>query len=238
MAVNRFTRFYTAFLLFVPLFLSIPEGVHAFELDSLDFFLGNTWIHNGFKVDSDGNDVQGSNADPLVLSGGAGVLIPVARRQYLSPSITFYTYEYAALSTYDKTVPTSIETGSEVGDIAPLLSLIISSPYLVEFTVEDWTAWRLLTGFSPTLVFRIPVGTVDGTDAGPPAAYFRQNGRFIYPEVYLETDYDLSDRFDIGFVTRWFIPIYNLWDSGETTPFFDENMVHFGLSIRLKFGEG
>jgi len=208
----------------------------ALKFDSFDLYLGQTWITNAFTTDSAGNPVQGSDASPIRFTAGGGFRIELATGHNFAPNGMIYRQEYVDLDAYDKTVPTQIETGSAVGNIGVLLSFIIAAPYLFEFTVPEWTRWRFLAGASPTIVLRMPVAAVDGSKAGPPAAYFWRQARYFYPEIFIETDYLFSDLYEIGFVARWMLPIYNIWDDGEQTPFLDESMLNLGLVIRLPLG--
>ncbi len=191
------------------------------------------WLYNGFTEDEDGNAVQGSDISPIRISFGVGVEIELSEQGSLQPELWFYLQEYIALDAYDKTVPTQIETGSAVGDIANTLSLALEIPWVYTLTFPDAPDWSVSGRGGLALVFRIPVAGVDGSDAGPVAGYWIA-GRFLYPYIGVGADYRFTDRMEIGAGVSWYVPVYNLWDGGEQTGFLDETMLRYGLTVRYR----
>lgn len=193
------------------------------------------WIYNGFTETDDGIPVQGSDVSPIRFSAGVGMELAVAPRHSLQPEVWIYQQEYIELNAYDKVVPTQIETGSAVGDIANTISLAIELPWVYTLTVPRIEDWSFAGRAGLALIFRIPIAGVDGSKAGPVAAYWFA-GRFVYPYLGVGADYRFADRMTIGAGLNWYVPIYNAWDGGEQTGFLDETMLRYGLRVRFLFG--
>lgn len=196
-----------------------------------------TWIYNGFTVDGDGTPVQGSDVSPLKLSFGAGFELRLTDRFALEPEVWILTQEYVALNAYDKTVPTQIETGNQVGDIANTVTLAFSVPAVYVWNPPAAPSWTFDGGAGLALIYRIPVSAVDDSRAGPVSLYWI-SGRFLYPEVRVAASYEISDGFEIGTGLTWYVPIYNIWGRNEDSPFLDETMLRYGLRVRWILGEG
>ncbi|SIQ33785.1 hypothetical protein SAMN05920897_10761 [Alkalispirochaeta americana] len=213
-----------------------PQAPLAREITALYISAMPTWIYNGFTTDSDGESVQGSDTSPLRMTFGIGLELSLGEKNRLEPNLWVYTQEYAALRDHDKTVPTQIETGSSVGDIANTLGIALSLPWLYTLPWPDHEAWRLSAGGGITLIFRIPLEAIDGSDASPVTEYWIA-GRFFYPHLQAAADYRLTDTLEVGAGLEWYIPAYNLWvDNREDTPFLDETMLRFGLRLRHRLG--
>jgi hypothetical protein len=194
-----------------------------------------TWMYNGFTETEDGDAVQGSDVSPLRMTFGAGFELRLNSTMSIEPEGWLFIQEYIALKDYDKTVPTQIETGSAVGDIAQTIGLGVTVPFVYTWQ-PDWTdRWRFDGRAGLGLVYRIPVGGVDGTDPGPVGIYWIA-GRFVYPQIGVAADYQFTDRIRVGLGLDWFIPLYNLWDSDEPTPFLDETMLRWGVRVRWDVG--
>lgn len=193
------------------------------------------WIYNGFTETDDGTAVQGSDVSPLRFSFGVGMELDLTPRSSLRPEVWLYRQEYIALDEYDAVVPTQIETGSAVGDIADTISLAIELPWVYTLTFPELADWAFSGHGGLALIFRIPIAGIDGTEVGPVASYWIA-GRFLYPYIGLGADYRFADHMTLGADLSWYIPIYNAWDGGEPTGFLDETMLRFGLRVRYLFG--
>ncbi|POR02032.1 hypothetical protein AU468_07200 [Alkalispirochaeta sphaeroplastigenens] len=213
-----------------------PHPVRAGRVTALHLSAMPVWIYNGFTTDSDGESVQGSDTSPLRMTFGIGLELDLGGAGRLEPHLWVYTQEYAALREHDKTVPTQIETGSAVGDIVNTLGIALSLPWLYTLPWPANEAWRVSAGGGITLIFRIPLEAIDGSDASPVTEYWIA-GRFFYPHLQIAADYRLTETMEVGAGLEWYIPAYNLWvDNGEDTPFLDETMVRFGLRLRHRLG--
>jgi hypothetical protein len=168
------------------------------------------------------------------MSLGAGVGIALNERLGIEPELWIYRQEYIALNEFDKVVPTQIETGSAVGDIAATLSLAASVPVTFRFSVGEQDRVGVSARAGVAAVIRIPYRPIDGSEVGPVARYWAS--RFIYPQLGIGADLRLSDRVRIGGIADWYIPLYNAWDSDETTPFLDETMVRYGVRVVILSG--
>ncbi|MFP4151957.1 MAG: hypothetical protein ACLFR8_04600 [Alkalispirochaeta sp.] len=196
-----------------------------------------TWMYNGFTETADGDAVQGSDVSPLRMSFGAGFELRFFDTVSLEPEGWLFMQEYIALDEHDKTVPTQIETGSAVGDIANTIGLGISLPFVYTWEPAWAERWQFDGRAGLGLVYRIPIAGIDGTDAGPVGLYWIA-GRFIYPLFGIAADYQFTDRIQVGIGLDWFVPLYNIWDSDEETPFLDETMLRWGARVRWDVGRG
>ncbi len=197
---------------------------------------GPLWMYNGFTTTSAGESVQGSDVSPLKTSLGAGVEVPLTAVISVEPEGWLFMQEYIALKAYPKTVPTQIETGAAVGDIASTLGVGLSLPLTFSWQSTRLDRWSIGARGGVGLVFRIPLSGIDGTDPGAVGRYWI-TGRFVYPQVGIAMDYRLNDDVLIGAVCDWLIPLYNSWDSDVSTPFLDETMIRAGVRLRLTKSE-
>ncbi len=226
---------------FVPLFtilltLTLGTGLQrtgALAIKGYELHAGQTWIYNGFTTDSDGNAVQGSDVSPIRFTAGGGVRMEIVPGWEIAPGALVFRQEYLSLEAHDKTVPTQIESGSVLGDIASILTVIVGSPFLYVRPIPGTESLTVSAGASPSLVFRIPLSGIEGGRAGTVASYFVRQLRFVMPELTVQADYRFSELFDFGVNVRWFIPVYNAWDDGEQTGFLDETLLYMGMVIRL-----
>jgi len=228
------TRLVTRTTILALVTLATSAHVYSLAIEGYELHAGQSWIYNGFTTDDSGNPVQGSDVSPIRFTAGGAVRLKLFPGWELAPGMLLFRQEYLSLDAYDKTVPTQIESGGVLGDVASILTVIASSPFYYVRPIPGTDRFTVSAGASPSLVFRIPLSGIDGSRAGPVAGYFFRQLRFLMPELAVQTDYRFSDRFDIGVTVRWFIPIYNAWDTGEATGFLDENLLYIGTVIRLR----
>jgi hypothetical protein len=134
----------------------------------------------------------------------------------------------------DKAYPTQIETGNESGNVGGLLTTVLATPWL--YPLELGEKWEITLGGSPTLIFRIPVRAIDGSQAAPVAGHFYTGVRFFAPEAYTAASYAFTERVDIGVALRTLIPVHNLWDA-YSVPFWDEMQIFATATLRVSLGE-
>ena len=187
-------------------------------------------IYNGFTTTERGVPVQGSQVSPFHMSTGYGLSFAYGTNMALETEAWAFVQEYAALAAHDKTVPTQIESGNAVGEIARLVTLVITVPWVYRLPWGGGGAWSFEAKAGLSLAWRIPIAGVDGSQVGPATTYFLA-WRFIYPHVGLAAGYRLNERIDLVIAAGWDVPLYNLWDSGPPTPFLDETMVRYGLRV-------
>jgi hypothetical protein len=215
--------------LILAMLLSAAVAVEAVEVTELDIHLGQVWIGNGYTEDASGEPVQGSDVSPLNFVGGFGVDIEFAPRVRFAPTMLLYWQEY--LETPEgKVVPTQIETGTAAGEIAGSLGLVVSIPYVREWRLSEELA--VLAGASPSLVFRLPMQPVEGSELGGLYGYFFSEARFLLPEVLGSFLYRINDTVRFGLNVRVFLPVHNLWTKYEVD-FYDEAMIMPNLELRL-----
>jgi hypothetical protein len=204
----------------------------AFTVLGIDARLGQGWIGNGYREDSSGNAIQGSDVSPLKLLGG--VALPLAMRPglHLTPALDVYLQEY--LATPDgKVVPTQIETGTAAGDLATTLSLILSAPVTREWQLRE--RLRVGAGGGLSLLLRLPVGPIEGSDTGPLWSYFYSGMRFLYPEAQGTISYELSERVEVGGILRVLFPVHSIWSEYDV-PVWDEMMIAVLATFRFRRG--
>lgn len=208
---------------------SVPAVLPALELSEVNLHLGQAWIGNGYTENADGESVQGSDVSPLVLTGGVGLQLDVAPRMRFAPTLFFYRQEY--LETPEgKVVPTQSETGSAAGELAGTLGLLLSIPYVYEWSLGENVA--VIAGASPSLVLRFPVQPIEGSEKGGLYEYFYSEARFLLPEVLGSLLYRVNDSLRFGLNLRAFLPVHNLWTAYEVE-LFDEAVVLPNLEVRL-----
>jgi hypothetical protein len=214
---------------FLCVLLAVALQAHAFEVSELDFHLGQAWIGNGYTEDADGNSVQGSDVSPLNFTAGFGAQLELAPFVKLAPTLLLYWQEYLETPS-GKAVPTQIETGSAAGDLAGSLALLLSVPYVYEWSLNENMA--ISAGVSPSFVFRLPVRPIEGSEVGGLYGYFFSEARFIVPEILGSFLYRINDTVRFGINLRIFLPVHNLWTKYEVA-FFDEAMILPNLELRL-----
>lgn len=202
-------------------------------LEALTVDGGYVWVGNAYRTDEDGQAIQGSDVSPIKIAGSAGVRLRVSESLYFAPLASLHYGEYLRAEGR-KSVPTQIETGAEVGDVAGLLTVLVSAPWLYPLDLGE--SWELRLGGGPTLNFRIPVNPIAGS-AGPVVGHFYTAGRFISPEAWIGGSYAFRENMRIGATARTVIPIHNFWDD-YPVPFWDEMQVLLSARIEIAVGAG
>ncbi|MFW5828198.1 MAG: hypothetical protein ACOCU4_08900 [Alkalispirochaeta sp.] len=207
------------------------QTVFGLQISRLFVTAMPVWMYNGFTETAEGEPVQGSEVSPIRMSFGAGFELRFTERLSFEPQGWLFRQEYVALDAYDKTVPTQIETGNQVGEIANTVGLALSVPLVYSLSPEWAPSWEFHGSVGLSLIYRIPVRRIDGSNAAPVGRYWIA-GRFIYPDMGIAADYRFSDRIQVGAGITWYIPSYNAWGRTEDTPFLDETMLRYGLRVR------
>ncbi len=215
--------------LILALLLSAAGAANALEVGELNVHLGQAWIGNGYTTDADGEPVQGSDVSPLNFTGGFGVDLEFAPRVRFAPSLFLYWQEYLETPS-GKAVPTQIETGTAAGNIAGSLGIVLSMPYIYEWSLSE--EFAILAGASPSVVLRLPAQPIEGSDVDGLYEYFFSEARFLQPEVMGSFLYRLNETVRFGLNLRVFFPVHNLWTQYEVD-FFDEAMILPNLELRL-----
>jgi hypothetical protein len=215
--------------LILALLLTAAGVTKAVEVGELNVHLGQAWIGNGYTTDADGEPVQGSDVSPLNFTAGFGVDLEFAPRVRFAPSLFLYWQEYLE-TPVGKAVPTQIETGTAAGEIAGSLGLILSMPYMYEWTLSE--EFAILFGASPSFVLRLPVQPIEGSELGGLYGYFFSEARFLVPEVVTSFLYRINETVRFGLNLRTFFPVHNLWTQYEVD-FYDEAIILPNLELRL-----
>ncbi|NBC29308.1 MAG: hypothetical protein GVY29_04875 [Spirochaetes bacterium] len=210
-----------------------PAEATAFSLEGIKVHAGQVWIGNAYRTAEDGSPVHASDVSPLNLTASGGVRFRVNENLLFSPLVSLHYQEYVRPAG-DKAYPTQIETSPESGDVAGILSVVVATPWLYPWRVSE--KWEITLGGSPTLLFRIPVRAIEGSQAAPVAGHFYTGVRFFAPEAYTAASYAFTERVDIGVALRTLIPVHNLWDA-YSVPFWDEMQIFATATLRISFGE-
>ena len=152
-----------------------------------------------------------------------------APRVRFAPTLFLYWQEYLETPS-GKAVPTQIETGTAAGNIAGSLGLILSMPYIYEWSLSEELA--ILVGASPSVVLRLPAQPIEGSELNGLYEYFFSEARFLQPELMGSFLYRLNETVRFGLNLRVFFPVHNLWTQYEVE-FFDEAMILPNLELRL-----
>jgi hypothetical protein len=226
-------------VLIIAVLTGVTESLHAqifgIRISQLYVSAMPVWIYNGFTQDADGQPVQGSDVSPLRMSYGAGFELRLTETLSVEPEGWLYLQEYISLDAYPTVVPTQIETGSSVGEIARTIGLALSVPVVYTLSPAATPNWQFDGSAGLAFIYRIPIGGIDGSSAGEVGTYWIA-GRFIYPNFGVSADYRFSDRLQVGAGLTWFVPIYNTWGRTVEKPFLDGTMLRYGLRVRWLVG--
>jgi hypothetical protein len=212
-------------LLLIGTALVLP--LESVELHDLQLHLGELFIANTYHSGPDGETVQGSDISPLNFSLGVAGRLDFTEQWRFRPELRFYWQEYL-LAAGDKAVPTQTETGSQVGDVAGTLGLLVRFPLVYEWVVSD--TWTFGAGASPTIHARFPMTAIEGSELGGLYRYFWGGGRFISPEGHGYLSYRVSDTIRVGLSLSALIPWHNLWTDVDTS-FVDESLLNLSATI-------
>lgn len=217
-----------AFLILIA--LSVVHAGHAWTVAGIDVRGGVTWIGNGYREYPDGTTVQGSDVSPLRPFLGAGVPLQLSPTLVFTPALDLFRQEYLAVQD-GKVVPTQIETGSAAGDLAATLGIVLSLPLSYEWRPAE--RFTLGVGGGPTLVFRLPLGPIDGSDASPLWDYFFSDLRFLYPEAQFLLRYAASERIEVGGLLRVLWPVAPIITDYDV-PLWDEMKIALMATVRFR----
>ena len=212
-------------------------AAQTLSLEGYEFRAGLLWIGNGFTETDNGEAVHGSEVSPLRFSPGFSLLFRLPGLWRFTPGIDLYYQEYLDPDSYDKVVPTQIETGSGEGDLAGTFGLLFSLPVGIEARTAE--GWRLGLAASPTLTFRLPLIAIEGSDTAGLFEYFFASGRFFTPELRMRIGYEITPQLEAAALLRGLYPIANLYaDTEPGVAWWDEMMVALTLSIAYRRGSG
>ena len=202
----------------------------------LELSYGRTWIGNAYTEEPyaghpDSEPVQGSETSPVI--GYGGFALPFASQGLFGYRLALqFAWEEYLQTESGKVVPTQIETSGNLGPLAGTLLLILRNELALQFAVGP--SVELAPYISPSLVFRIPVASVEGSSIGEIGSYFISQGRFLYPEFGLVTRFAVQPGLDAGFAVRSMWPLFALWDS-ETMPWWDQLWIGAELQLIVRW---
>ena len=196
------------------------------------------WFAEGSVLFFPEDNGRGSDPMPILPSLGAGFGLQPFNNESLRLEITLDMYftVYDFNDTLDRAVPASWENRSAFvwGSI-----LGVQGSYV--FNIRPNIALRVFGGpaadlriilLAPDLNESIdPMDTIrQKTDAV--SSYFWSKGRWFLPVAGTGMDFDLNEKFRLGFDLRVWMPAYKLW-SGEDLPLIEG--WRFGVGARITF---
>lgn len=192
---------------------------------------GLIWVGNAYREEYTGEYIEGSDVSPLLTFTGAAFDIPLGRTFRLSPGVDIWYKDY--VFTEGRAVPTQIETGPAVGQIAGTFGFVVSIPIEARFAVARGLS--LHAGIGPAALLRAPIFPIEGSDTDELVEYFYADGRYFYPELRAGGDYEVSERVGIRFELRGFAPFGRIYAGDNGLPWWDQVMTSGQVGMRLSF---
>ncbi len=193
---------------------ALPTAVYSFDV-------------KGFEVDYSLR-IIGSEQDDLddgstgaVWTNVLGARLPIHlnnEKFSFVPGISFTTMYYRYVTEKSRAVPADVEW-RELTALIPFLDFT----FRWEFLERGWGRIAAETGFG----FRFPIplkswttggGSEDNAGKITPALY--SGLQFVLPEVALQANWPISEKFDVFLRFTGYIPVYHLWD-GKDLPLTD-----------------
>ncbi len=192
---------------------------------------GLIWIGNAYREEYTGRYIEGSDVSPLLTFAGAAFDVPLGSTFRLSPGIDIWYKDY--VFTEGRAVPTQIETGPAVGQVAGTFGIVVSIPIEARFALGGGLS--IHGGIGPAVLLRAPIFPVEGSDTDQLVDYFYSNGRFFHPELRAGGDYEVSERIGIRFELRGFAPFGRIVTGNDGLPWWDQLMISGQVGMRLSF---
>lgn len=196
------------------LLCTLPTAVYAIDAEGLE-------IDYSLRIIGSEQDDLADGSTGAVWTNvlGARLPIPLANERFaFVPGISLTTMYYRYDSENSRAVPTDVEW-RELTALVPLLDFTLRW----EFIERDWGRIAAETGFA----FRFPIplkswttgaGSEDNAGKITPALY--SGLQFVLPEVALQANWPVSEKFDIFLRFTGYLPVYHLWD-GKGLPLTD-----------------
>jgi hypothetical protein len=199
-----------ATLLLVFLSVALSAGAQV-SFQSVTLLFNETWTGNAYRQPY--VNVTGSEGTPIDAHGGGGVRIALVQSLLypggtltLDPRLTLGVRRYL-LYPDGRVVPSQIEqaTGAtedpNVAGIGSARVITIGLAIPIGFEAGIGSRAGISLAFSPTTVFRIRAGDVDGpedaSELNPMYSYFYGRLRWLRPELHLAFRADVSDYLSV-----------------------------------------
>lgn len=197
-----------AVLLCLPFLIAVAAlGAQA----RLSTSMGPVILYNGYVEDGSGEPVQGSDSGPIAYSGGIALDVPLRDWGAFRPALWLTPHTYLADRDGGFVVPTQIESGAVLGDIATTLVTALDLPLIVRLDPGATGGAQIDLGLGTALIFRIPLVAHDGTDPAPIGRHWISAGRFVYPSTGVGVLLPLSARWDVRAAADVYWPLANAW---------------------------
>ena len=215
-------------LLLITLLILVPGFVCAFELQGLQFGLGNVVVLNAEPV------TVSPAPSPSAAMLGFSVPMMITDLFYFEPGLRVFALNVVLnvqeSGTY-KPVPAAIETPDRIGVLAmelrPEFGLLFSPDSSIDLGVT----------IAPVVMMKFPLTATDSageTEMTAVREYYFSGGRYLnlYAGAFFGWNVydDLSLRIKVGTD----LPIYHLWD-GEEIAFYDQMMIMPEISLLWRF---
>mgnify|MGYP006290288807 CR=1 FL=1 len=205
------------------LLFALPAAVDALDAEGLE-------IDYSLRIIGSEQDDLGDGSTGAVWTNVIGARLPIplaSEKVSFVPGISFTTMYYRYDSENSRAVPTDVEW-RELTALVPLLDFNLR----LEIIERGWGRIAAETGFA--FQFPIPLkswttGTGSEDNAGKITPALYSSLQFVLPEVALQANWSVSEKFDIFLRFTGYIPVYHLWD-GKGLPLTD------GLKTGLHVG--
>ncbi len=216
---GNYRRSVTVWCFLLLLVTAFPVGAIEFEGAEVDYSL---------RIIASQQEELEDGSTAAVWTNVLGVRFPIPlAHETLSvvPGISFTTLYYRYDSANERAVPTDVEW-RELNALVPVLDFA----FRWEVTSRDWGTLAVESGLGlqlPVPLKTWTAGPEDNSGKITPALY--SGAQFVLPEVALQANWPISDKFEILTRISGYLPVYRLWD-GKGLPITD------GLAVGLHVG--
>jgi len=168
--------------------------------------------------------------DALVNTLGVSLSFPFKKNELFSfePGVDIYWTQYEWAD--GRAHPTEIETAAA----AFVLGAILDAPVLMHWDFNERLQGMFGLGGSIILRAAFPASDDSSTsDVQAIGGWFYQKLRWFYPNAQLRLYYKLQEKFTFEFMTRAFLPLFNVLDP-EAPSFWDHSMINLTMGMRIK----
>ena len=196
---------------------------------------GYSWFAQGSVLFFPENNGLRSDPMPILPGFGAGFGLPIINPFRLEITLDMYFTTYGFDFTLGRAVPRAWENRS-----AFVWGSVLGVQAAYFWDLRSNMTLRFFGGLAADL--RVVLVAPDLNDASPMEEirketdavlrYFWSMGRWLLPVAGTGMDFNLNEKFRLGFDIRIWLPMYKLW-TGESLPFIEG--WRFGIGARVTF---